>query len=259
MQLLSLALAIGSLILLGMSVLGECGWAFRRGGRVTLPESSDAEKPSLRGMRRFIASLPRAEEVGSEAFFVALSEGLTSRFHHGEGRFSVWSNYLFWAASSCIGRFRMIENTEHLLRYSRHAICHQIAQAMVDVARQMGQKACVLGLDGHVVAEGYYDGAWHGFDPDYGVVYRHAGRILSLEEVVASPEIAAELYRERRFKTDSRHVLEILARGNITRIAPGAHLSPQTGRIQRMLHGLKWLIPAVGLLSAALLWSRALG
>ena len=256
---MSLALAIGSLILLGVNVLGECGWAFRRGGRVTLPESADAAKSSTRSMRRFIAALPRAEEIGSEAFFVFLSGRLTERFHHGEGRFSVWSNWLFWAASSCIGRFRTIENTEHLLRYSRHALCHQIVQAMVDVAGQMGQKARVLGLDGHLVAEGYYDGAWHGFDPDYAVVYRHGGRILSVEEVVASPEIAAELYREHRFRTDSCHVLEILAKGDVTRIAPGAHLSPRTARIQRLLHGLRWVIPVVGLLAGALLWSRALG
>jgi hypothetical protein len=253
MQLFSLALAVGSLILLGVNVLGKSGWAFRRGGRTTLPESDGADKSSIRCLGCFALSLPRVEKVGSEAFFVALSERLTGRFHHGEGRFNVWSDYLSWIASFCIGRFRTIENSVHLFRYSRHALCHQIAQAMVDVAGCLGQKARVLGLDGHVVAEGYYEGGWHGFDPDYGVVYRHAGRILSVEEVAASPEIAAELYREHRFRTDSRQVLEILAKGQITHVAPSAHLSPRTAQAQRLLHAFRWVIPATGLLTAALL------
>jgi hypothetical protein len=207
-------------------------------------------------MKRFTADLPEAAPGEEEVFLLALSKGLAARFHHGPGRFTICSNFVFCLAGTVIGRLRTVENTEHLFRYCRQSLCHQIAQAMVDLATRQGIEARVVALDGHVVAEGRYGGAWHGFDPDYGVAYRDGGRILSVEELADSPEAARRVYRDHRFEKSSDEVLEILRRKRITALPSGEHLSPATARWQRRLHPLKWLVPLLGLAVglAMLLW-----
>jgi hypothetical protein len=207
-------------------------------------------------MKRFAADLPEAVPGGEEAVLLALNKGLTARFQHGPGRFTVRSNFVFRLAGIVIERLRTVENTEHLFRYCRQSLCHQTAQAMVDLATRRGIEARVVALDGHVVAEARYGGAWHGFDPDYGVVYRHGGRILSVEELADSPEKALQVYRDQRFAKSSDEVLEILRRKRITTVPSGEHLSPATARWQRRLHPLKWLTPLLGLAVglAMLLW-----
>jgi hypothetical protein len=145
----------------------------------------------------------------------------------------------------------VVENSHHLFRYCRQALCHQMAQAMVDIATHAGVCARVVGLDGHVVVEAYYDDDWHGFDPHYGVVFRHGSRVLSVAELATLPRVAADVYSEHRLAYDSDEVLGILARQQITPMEPGCHLSPGTARLQRLAQGLKWWIPLLAMAIAA--------
>lgn len=59
----------------------------------------------------------------------------------------------------------------------RSGWCDNVARLFVTLARAAGYPARVValthtdGANGHVVAEAYYDGKWHLFDPDHGVEY----------------------------------------------------------------------------------------
>ncbi len=246
----------GSAVLLVVSLLGELGLALALDGRGDKPQRRQGEASRQRSLARFAANLPDVEQVGEEEFLVVLCRRLGSRFEHGPGRFTVWSNYVFrWGGLFC-RRLRTVENTRLLFRYCRRALCHQMAQAMVDVATEAGLKARVVGLDGHVVAEAHYGGGWHGFDPDYGVCYRDGGRILSVEEVAGDRQAAARIYRHQRFLAGSEEVLRILGRQRITAVPPGGHLSPVTTRCQGLLGGLKWILAGAGLAAAAVMLIR---
>ena len=260
----SVVLAIVSTVLLAVAALGETTWVLGRLARRPSPlpplpwgeervRGASSPRRSERDWKRFAASLPDPEHVGPEAFFVALSEGLSERFPHGVADFTIWSNYVFWAASRVVGRLRAIEDTAHLFRYARCGLCSQIAQAFVDIATRRRQTARVVALRGHVIAEGYYDGKWHMFDPDYGVILRDANGIVSLEQLAASPELARSLYWGARIASGERRAAEFLKPGEARRLSPGAHHSPKTVRCQRILHALKWVVPLVGLLTAAVI------
>lgn len=249
----SLVLAILSLALLGLTTFGESDLVFARLVRRAFPEDTAQRKRPERARNCFFASLPRAEKVGSEAFCVTLSERLTDRFQHGIAHFGIWSNYLFWIASWGVPRFRLIENTAHLFRYSACGLCSQIAQAFVDLATQENLTARVVALKEHVVAEAFYDGCWHVFDPDYGVIFRGPEGILSLEELAAAPEVAGAIYRTARFPLGDHRVVKMLREGDFTRLSPGVHHSPKTACLQRVLHGLKWIVPLGGLVVSAVM------
>ena len=198
------------------------------------------------GLEAFAGRLPAVNDAGHEAFFTTLSERLTARFGQGAAFHGPFSNWLLWLARLGPLRYAAIELTEDLFRYAATAQCHQIAQAFVDVATRKGQMARVVGLDGHVIAEAFYDDRWHAFDPDYGVILRREGQIMTIEELITSPTLADELYRGNRVGKNDL-ILPILARGRIVRSLPGEHLSPRTARWQRRMNVLKWLLPAAGL------------
>lgn len=252
MSIASAGLAILSMALLGICTLGETNWGFQRfAWRRRF--GNGAGSVCERSLDRFTATLPNPDEAGKEAFFVALSERLTERFDHNFARFTIWSNYLFWALSPVVPRLRFVENTEHLFRYSSCGLCSQLAQAFVDVATRRGQQARVVALQDHVIAEAWYKGRWHAFDPDYGVMPRTGEGILSSDELARSPELARSVYRKARLPSGDQRVVAMLESGGFRYLSAGAHHSPKTARMQRVLHGLKWIVPLAGFVAAGLM------
>lgn len=234
---------VSAITLLLLTLLGEWELAFRFDRAACEAEKVDGAKTGERGVRGFASQIPSRTELGPEKYCAVLRQRLTERFRHGAARYTFWSNYVFWLGSLCVSRLQKIENTEHLFRYSQRALCHQISQAMVDVATRVEIPARVVSLDGHVVVETYYDKAWHGFDPDYGVEYRCDDRVLSVAEVATQPDVARQIYRDQRFERSSEEVLGILVRNQPTYCQVGECLSPNTARFQQWTSGLKWLFP----------------
>ena len=71
-----------------------------------------------------------------------------------------------------------------------YGFCDDGAQCFAVLARAAGLRARLWGLGGHVVAEAWYGGRWHMFDPDHEVYYRAAdGHVACVEELAAHPEI----------------------------------------------------------------------
>ncbi|MGE5775802.1 MAG: transglutaminase-like domain-containing protein [Chloroflexota bacterium] len=79
-----------------------------------------------------------------------------------------------------------------------HAICGGMSISFQTLVRTAGLPARYIGIFGvvnqgsHALAEVYYDGQWHLFDPTYGMFfyskpdYDHTGHIASLTEVLAT-------------------------------------------------------------------------
>ncbi len=78
-----------------------------------------------------------------------------------------------------------------------YGFCDDSARNAASLARLAGLKSRVWGLDGHVVAETFFDGRWHMIDPDHEVFYRMpAGHIASVEELSVHPEIIRKTPRD---------------------------------------------------------------
>lgn len=145
-----------------------------------------------------------------------------------------------------------------LLRFASQAICGQQAQVFVDACTLLGQPARIVGLDGHVVVEAFYDDQWHGFDPDYGVIYRVGEEIASVQQVADDPQLARQLYAHHRLDRSSDEVLQILARRQLHPQPTGAPLAPRLRSLERCLRIATWLLPLAGILVAATLWLSGL-
>ena len=74
-----------------------------------------------------------------------------------------------------------------------YGFCDDSARNTAALAQLAGLRSRVWGLSGHVVAETYYAGRWHMFDPDHEVYYRTpAGHIASVEELAANPSLITQ-------------------------------------------------------------------
>jgi hypothetical protein len=202
-------------------------------------------RPSERSLKLFARQV-RRESTGSGAtYFEKLCRAISSRFAHGLAIYGWRDNYLCRLLSPLSERFRVIHRSQDLFRYADNAFCSQAAQAFVDVAANCGLRARLVGLDGHVIAEAYYDETWHAYDPDYGVIPQGAnGAVASVRELVENPELAAQAYAVNRLNRDPELVLSIFANGKRTDVAPGGHLSPRTALLQ---HGCFYAKYAVAL------------
>lgn len=203
-------------------------------------------------LRAFAASLPDPKTCEPDLFCMLLSQALSERFRHGPARHTVWSNYLLCMLPRWAAKYATIELSADLFRHSDQAHCHQIAQAFVDVATRRGIEARMAGLDGHVVAEAFYYGGWHVFDPDYGVILHDQDRVVSLEELLEDPDLTRRLYRNHRLKNDVEALIAVFEKKIVVRAPSGGHLSPRTAAWQRGARIAKWLLP-VGMIGLALL------
>jgi len=65
--------------------------------------------------------------------------------------------------------------------------CGKINRQFIEEANMMGIKAIEHRLDGHIIAEVYYNWSWHVFDVDLGCYYESKGKILSVQELALEP------------------------------------------------------------------------
>ena len=87
-----------------------------------------------------------------------------------------------------------------------HGMCVEAATAFVRLAMRAGMPARVVHLSkvpvpeghwpgGHTVAEVYFDGAWHMYDPDFAYFFERDGRVLSLREIQEDPGVITRTFR----------------------------------------------------------------
>jgi hypothetical protein len=72
-------------------------------------------------------------------------------------------------------------------------MCGEKAGVIVNLAKIAGFNARSVELDGHVVAEIYFDKTWHMFDADENCIFRNTmGQIASVEELHKNPQLVNE-------------------------------------------------------------------
>lgn len=110
-----------------------------------------------------------------------LYSAVTDRIpHSGLSSHTVFTNWIMWAlgtVDSDLGTIRMPNN---LLRYTDSAICSQQSYLLLTLAEKAGIPSRHVGLIGHVVMESWYDGAWHMYDPTFGIVPTFNGTVASV-------------------------------------------------------------------------------
>lgn len=71
-----------------------------------------------------------------------------------------------------------------------YGFCDDSAATFCELTKAAGIKSRIHGLSGHVVAEAYYNGGWHMFDPDHEVVYHtRDGKVASVGDLERQPQI----------------------------------------------------------------------
>jgi hypothetical protein len=88
----------------------------------------------------------------------------------------------------------------HFNIYGYH-ICARAAAEFVALCRAVGIDARVYELGHHTVAEAWWEGAWHGMDPDLGMWYlaKDNRTIASIAELETHPEWVARTYKPYRW------------------------------------------------------------
>jgi hypothetical protein len=66
-----------------------------------------------------------------------------------------------------------------------YGICDDSASAIHYLSRMLDLQSRVVGFDGHIIAEAFYDGDWHMFDADHESYYFSQSRIASVEAIQA--------------------------------------------------------------------------
>jgi hypothetical protein len=79
------------------------------------------------------------------------------------------------------------------------ALCGHQSQILAQIMSAGGLKSRLMHLPNHVIAEAYYDGAWHMFDCQVGwYVLDRQGKVASCEQIKADPSIVLDARKEGR-------------------------------------------------------------
>ncbi len=93
-------------------------------------------------------------------------------------------SYHYWPAR---GDAELHDPVKFLNVYG-YGLCDDAAENFAALCEAAGLRPRVWELNGHVVAESFYDGSWHMFDPDMQCYFRGAGgRVLGVEELAKDP------------------------------------------------------------------------
>jgi hypothetical protein len=95
---------------------------------------------------------------------------------------------------------QLLHNPAMLVNSFGSVICDDVSAALVNLAKLAGLNARVVSLNGHVVAEIYYDQSWHMFDADMDNVYFNEDKsICSVHQLENNPRLFSNSYNKLNF------------------------------------------------------------
>jgi hypothetical protein len=188
---------------------------------------------------------------------LTLFDIVSRRFVHGLSAESLFTGYPQFLLG---GPFRTSFSRDRILRLGNKGFCSQQTYILVQLANDLGLPARQVGLNGHVVAEIWYDRDWHMFDPDYELVIRNArGSIASVADLEQDGPRLTAAY-------GSRHALAVVplyqSRIDNTYMSypAGSYFEWKTNVLLYLtmaMQVLKWGIPFVLLLIGWILLRRS--
>ena len=176
---------------------------------------------------------------------LALFDIVTRRFVHGLSAESLFTSYPQYLLG---GPFRPSFSRNRILRLGNEGFCSQQSYILVQLANDLGLHSRQVGLNGHVVAEIWYDRDWHMFDPDYELAIRGAGGdIASVAELEQDGPRLSSAYGSRN---DLNIVPLYESRIDNTYMSypPGSYFEWKSNLLLYVTEGLlllKWIFPLV--------------
>ncbi|MCP4924287.1 MAG: hypothetical protein GY915_09750 [bacterium] len=168
--------------------------------------------------------------------------------HSDRARHTLLTNWPMWFLGKAYYTFGFIRSPNTFLKSHGGALCSERSYLFVEVLLKNNVLARHVGLFGHVAAEVFWEGEWHFFDPDQGVVADVKGEILSLESLRRNPKITRKLYRD----FPATVPLLLNASGHTYATIPrGAHFNYKADILfymEKILEVLKYLLPIFGIM-----------
>jgi hypothetical protein len=176
-----ICIALGVLFL-GLSVVGLFQRPEERARGRTQWDRIDLELDGQTQNYSALLQYASRRTIGSdENRALTLFDIVSRRFVHGLSTESLFTSYPQFLLG---GAFRTSFTRDRILRLGNEGFCSQQSYVLVQLANDLGLPARQVGLNGHVVAEIWYDRDWHMFDPDYELVIRNArGSIASVADL----------------------------------------------------------------------------
>lgn len=208
---------------------------------------------SLADLRQEAESIVQADlrAVPPAVAMDALHETVSARFAHGAAEHTPVTNWVAWTLGQGHPAFRTIQDPQQMTSRGSTLLCSQISYILVALANEIGIPARHVGLNGHVVMEAWYDGAWHLYDPDMEVVLRdESGAVLGIGDLLERPDLLRSTYAAR----GEPEFAEFFLSDNDNTYAPGAWFTwkAQLLAAAEPVNGaLKYVLPLLLLLWAS--------
>lgn len=240
------------LVVLGAALLAVNAWGAFQWHRAPARNWEQFD-PSLARQTRDLDDLfERAEAIAAaplrslapDSAMTVLADVTARRFTHRAARYSLADNWIIAAVAALSGRAAQvlhIEEPESILAAGESALCGQASSVLMRLAEAAGIPARLVGLNGHVVVEAYYDGEWHMYDPDMEVVPRDEDHVLGVAQIEADTASVQRYYG--RFANADRFLHIFSTTGDNLRISPGQLLSPRQATVKAVLEVAAWVIP----------------
>jgi len=171
------------------------------------------------------------------------------RLKHKEANHTFFSNWILFTLGQIHSVFLHVWDPDVLLAHGDVAYCDQSSYLLLTLAQHFNVPSRHVGLYGHVVMEAWYEDDWHLYDPDLEVIPEIEGEVLSVNELISSPEVLQEFYGH------DDHVMEIfLSKENNTFVSypVGARFEWKANVLailERVSEVLEFIVPIVVLFS----------
>jgi len=117
-----------------------------------------------------------------------------------------------------------------------YGYCDDMASVLAQLARFNGLSSRVLGIDGHVITEIFFDGKWNVLDPDHRLFFERDKKMLSMDEIIhtgfreseiqalpsAERPLRIKFWASRKKYVESETYLEKSSWTEFTVLLPGA-------------------------------------
>lgn len=191
----------------------ERGFSIRRGsglglvlaGLMLLAAALAGHSGLYTGFDRLAKGSPRSldslfAQATTQDFKMLSPEGQMRRLYsaatdripnNGLSTHTVFTNWIMWVLGTVNSNLGAIRVPDNLLRYTDSALCSQQSYLLLTLAEKAGIPSRHVGLVGHVVMEAWYDGAWHMYDPTFGIVPTLDGAVASVAAVSENGSLLA--------------------------------------------------------------------
>jgi hypothetical protein len=182
-----------------------------------------------------IAVVPRLTRRGDPdlSSIASILASITNKQMSDEQRaIAIWRFLVDWRYHDYPAEDRgEVHDPVKLVNVYGYGFCDDSAAAFCRLASEAGIRARSYGLSGHVVAEAFYDNAWHMFDPDHQVFYRNESEeVASVAELERNPQWITREPRDP-IGSDTKIIAEIYSTRDNNRSYHADYVAPTVRRM----------------------------